>query len=66
MQIASALQYLHAQGVVHGDLSAWNVMLTSIVKDTDARNFVAKLVDFGLSRALDSVQVCMVCVCVCV
>jgi tRNA A-37 threonylcarbamoyl transferase component Bud32 len=52
--------------VVHGDLSAWNVMLTSIVKATDARNFVAKLVDFGLSRALDSVQVCMVCVCVCV
>jgi tRNA A-37 threonylcarbamoyl transferase component Bud32 len=29
LEIASAMRYLHAHGVVHGDLTAWNVMLSS-------------------------------------
>ena len=38
-------------GVVHGDLKAPNVLLKGSAKD--ARGFVCKLADFGLSRVLD-------------
>jgi WD40 repeat protein len=41
-QVASGLAEIHARGLVHGDLSAGNVML-----DDDG---VAKVLDFGLSR----------------
>lgn len=39
---------LHPQEIVHGDLSAWNVMLSSFVSDrnssgNDPRGFVAKV-----------------------
>jgi len=47
-EIAAAMHYLHAQGIVHGDLTGGNVLLTS--SDKDARGFSAKVVDFGLSR----------------
>ncbi len=44
------------QGIVHGDLTAWNVMLCTAQDpgaDRSGRNFVAKVADFGLSRTLD-------------
>lgn len=47
-EIAAALHYLHSHGIVHGDLTGGNVLLTS--SDKDARGFSAKVVDFGLSR----------------
>ncbi|GFH12752.1 predicted protein, partial [Haematococcus lacustris] len=57
-EVASALNYLHSHGVVHGDLSAWNVLLTS--QGTPAsgghRGFIAKVADFGLSRCLEEVM----------
>eukprot|EP00983_Pelagomonas_calceolata_P087548 1156978-Pelagomonas_calceolata.AAC.13 len=46
-QIVSALQFMHSQDIVHGDLSAWNVMLTSLVKGNDSRGWVSKVADFG-------------------
>ena len=47
-EIAAAMHYLHSHGILHGDLTGGNVLLTS--SDKDARGFTAKVVDFGLSR----------------
>mmetsp|Transcript_31353 Transcript_31353/g.79990 ORF Transcript_31353/g.79990 Transcript_31353/m.79990 type:complete len:891 (-) Transcript_31353:88-2760(-) len=54
LEIASALCYLHAHDIVHGDLTGWNVMLTSSgASMTDGgRGWIVKVADFGLSRSL--------------
>ena len=58
LEIAQGLAYLHSHDVVHGDLSAVNVLLQSTPGGNDAagdatgRGFVAKLSDFGLSMQL--------------
>ena len=49
--IAAGMEYLHMVGVLHGDLKGANVLLKSTA--TDARGFMCKLADFGLSRVLD-------------
>jgi tRNA A-37 threonylcarbamoyl transferase component Bud32 len=43
-EVASALLYLHSHGIVHGDLSAWNVLLTSsgAAAMQGGRGFIAK------------------------
>lgn len=60
--VGSAVNYLHAMDVVHGDLSSSNVMLTypgtadSPVTATSASaggSFVCKVCDFGLARVLE-------------
>ena len=49
-QVAGALEYLHShKSVVHGDLTANNVLL----KEISSRSFTAKLTDFGMSRVLN-------------
>lgn len=48
-EIASAMSFLHAKGVVHGDLSGGNVMLTSC--QVNPHHFSARVVDFGLARS---------------
>ena len=46
MQVAGAMEYLHTdKKVIHGDLTANNVLLKG--------SHVAKLTDFGMTRALD-------------
>lgn len=47
LHAARALQYVHAQGVIHRDVKADNLLLTS--RDPD---FVCKLADFGLARCV--------------
>jgi serine/threonine protein kinase len=49
-EVAQAMQYLHARNVVHGDLKVANVLLAS--NPTAPFGMVAKVTDFGLSRAL--------------
>ncbi|KFM25249.1 putative LIM domain-containing serine/threonine-protein kinase [Auxenochlorella protothecoides] len=46
--IAGALSYLHACGVLHGDLTGTAVLLTSVPQDQ--RRWVAKLSAFGLAE----------------
>ena len=50
IQVAGALEYLHThKNVVHGDLTANNVLL----KEGPTGTFTAKLSDFGMSRVLN-------------
>jgi tRNA A-37 threonylcarbamoyl transferase component Bud32 len=47
-QLADALEFAHASGVVHGDVSSSNVLLKR-----RGDTFVAKLIDFGAARRID-------------
>ncbi|KXZ51728.1 hypothetical protein GPECTOR_11g175 [Gonium pectorale] len=55
VELASALSYLHSKDIVHGDMSAWNIMLctSGSTASVGGRGFVAKIADFGLARHLD-------------
>jgi len=46
LQVCSALEKAHAQGIIHGDLKPENILLTS--------NQVIKLMDFGMARSKDT------------
>lgn len=46
-EVARGMRYLHSMNEIHGDLSSNNILLA--VGD-NARGFVAKVADFGLSR----------------
>ncbi|KAL4448329.1 hypothetical protein ABPG75_005548 [Micractinium tetrahymenae] len=58
IEMAGALSYLHSCEVIHGDLTPSNVLLSSSTKD--ARRWVCKVSDFGLStlvaRGRDTMQ----------
>jgi serine/threonine-protein kinase len=45
-EVASALAYAHAQGIIHRDIKPENVLLT--------RSNHARIADFGLARAMDA------------
>ena len=47
--VAAAMAYLHGVGILHGDLTCSNIMLTQ--DDTDVRGFHTKVVDFGQAQA---------------
>lgn len=53
LEVARAMRYLHKAGEVHADLSANNVLLSPA---ENARGFVAKVTDFGLSKLGSSVH----------
>lgn len=48
IDIACAMEYLHAAGIIHGDLKAQNVLLKE--SDLDGRGYVCKVCDFGFSH----------------
>eukprot|EP00775_Hariotina_reticulata_P012531 gene12531-12664_t len=48
--IAAGVAYLHSRSVCHGDLKCENILLKSDPQDPDG--VLAKVADFGLSRAL--------------
>ena len=48
------MEYLHAAGILHGDLKPANVLLKST--SADRRGFLCKLCDFGMSRLMDATQ----------
>lgn len=50
LEVAGALAYLHARGVLHGDLCGGNVLLQS--PPTGSPGFTVKIGDFGLVRRL--------------
>mmetsp|Transcript_42886 Transcript_42886/g.98383 ORF Transcript_42886/g.98383 Transcript_42886/m.98383 type:complete len:855 (-) Transcript_42886:3-2567(-) len=49
-EVCSAGAYLHSRGIIHGDLTANNVLLRSAVSP---KGYVCKLADFGLARVLE-------------
>jgi len=49
VQICRALAYLHARGVIHGDLKPHNILLADDTGDTGHR---IKIVDFGLAHEI--------------
>jgi len=50
-EIASAASYLHGRGIIHGDLTASNVLL---VERSCPKGYITKVSDFGLARVLDN------------
>ncbi len=50
-EIAAGMAYLHNMDILHGDLTAGNILLSS-TGAKDARGFAAKIADFGLSRVM--------------
>jgi len=50
-EISSATYYLHTRSIIHGDLTANNVLL---VERTCSKGYVTKVTDFGLARVLDN------------
>lgn len=53
MEIAVAGTYLHSRGIIHGDLTANNVLLQNA---RCSKGFTCKVCDFGLARILDTDQ----------
>jgi len=57
--VAAALDYAHAHGIVHRDIKPANIMLRredQLARLTGAAPFTAVLTDFGVARMLEGVQ----------
>lgn len=53
-QVASAIEYIHAQGVIHRDLKPENILVRSVTSGADGDVFSVALADFGVSKMLKS------------
>ena len=54
IEVLFGMEYLHSIGITHGDLKCANVLCSS--KRLDARGWVCKIGDFGLSESRDSFE----------
>ncbi len=54
LDVARAMVHLHSENIVHSDLKARNVLLKSGGGEGSARDFVAKVADFGLSIKMEA------------
>ena len=54
LDVASAMQHLHALHIVHGDLKARNILLKTV--GHEARGAKAMVADFGLSMKVDHME----------
>jgi len=50
LQVADAIRYVHDKGVVHCDIKAENILLSSDRNEAGRRESRVKLLDFGLAR----------------
>mmetsp|Transcript_3722 Transcript_3722/g.13753 ORF Transcript_3722/g.13753 Transcript_3722/m.13753 type:complete len:511 (-) Transcript_3722:205-1737(-) len=50
-EVSSAAHYLHCRGIIHGDLTASNILL---VERRCNKGYTCKISDFGLARILDN------------
>ena len=48
VQLLISMEYIHAQGIIHRDIKPSNILI--FPDETDARQFVFKFCDFGLSK----------------
>lgn len=48
IDVANAMEHLHAAGIIHGDLKSQNVLLKE--SSSDERGYCCKVCDFGFSR----------------
>jgi serine/threonine protein kinase len=51
VDITSGVTYMHSRGIIHGDLTANNVLL--VCRPASVKGFMCKVSDFGLSRVLE-------------
>lgn len=56
LDVARAMVHLHSENILHSDLKARNVLLKSGGGAGSARDFVAKVADFGLSIKMEAEQ----------
>lgn len=54
IQITKAVDYAHKRGVLHRDLKPSNIMLDQSTGSTNPYDWVPRLTDFGLAKALTS------------
>lgn len=54
IDVSRAMAHLHAENIIHSDLKPRNVLLKG--SSMDARGFVAKVADFGLSVRIDPME----------